>query len=230
MKKFQSNKIISFHENLYLPERIPENIEILFPQKDKEVKRVIKAFFKKYYNDNNPRSFIIGINPGRFGGGITGINFTAPRQLTENCGIPHSFKMQSELSAEFVYEVIEAFGGCDIFYKRFYVTAVSPLGFVKNGINLNYYDDAALKEAIKPFAIEMLQKQTSIIQSNSRKCICLGEGKNLAFLNILNRQQHFFTEIFKLPHPRFIMQYKRKSKGSYVRQYVDALKKISEHD
>jgi len=33
-------------------------------------------FYKKYYNDNNPRFLILGINPGRFGAGVTGIPFT----------------------------------------------------------------------------------------------------------------------------------------------------------
>lgn len=223
-----AHKILSFFENLYPPQGIPENIEVLFPYKDGAVKKVISTFYKKYYSDNNQRSFIIGINPGRFGAGVTGINFTAPRQLTENCGIQHPFKMQSELSAEFIYEVIEAYGGCKLFYSRFYVIPVSPLGFVKNGINLNYYDDVALKNAIKPFAEKSLQTQVAMMCSNQRKCICLGEGKNYAYLHSLNAVHQFFGKIIKLPHPRFIMQYKRKSKKEYVQKYLDALAEVCE--
>ncbi|MEI9911370.1 MAG: hypothetical protein WDO71_17935 [Bacteroidota bacterium] len=69
-----------------MPAGLPEGVDVLFPQSGKEVMQVVKTFFHKYYNDNQPRRLLFGINPGRFGGGITGINFTGPRQLTNNCG------------------------------------------------------------------------------------------------------------------------------------------------
>lgn len=225
MQVSRVNKITNFFFNLTSPLGLPEGVSVLFPHQLPEVKRVIKIFFTQYFNDNEQRHFIVGINPGRFGAGVTGINFTAPKQLVENCHIPNSFKMQSELSAEFVYEVIDTYGGCEAFYKKFYLASVSPLGFVKNGINLNYYDDVELKEAIKPFAIDNMQKQIKMLQTNRTKCICLGE-KNFAFLNELNSEHHFFNEIIKLPHPRFIMQYKRKTKGEFVQKYLDALAEL----
>src|SRR5687768_18158258 len=46
-----------------------------------------------------------------------------------------------------------AYGGCDKFYSDFFITAVSPLGFVKNGKNVNYYDDRELLYAVTPFKI-----------------------------------------------------------------------------
>ena len=52
--------------------------------------QIVETFFYKFYNDTNPRHLIFGINPGRFGAGTTGINFTAPKQLKEICGIDHS--------------------------------------------------------------------------------------------------------------------------------------------
>jgi hypothetical protein len=219
------NKITNFFFNLSSPLGLPENISVLFPHQLPEVKKVIKIFFTRYYNDNDQRHFIIGINPGRFGAGVTGINFTAPKQLTESCLIPNSFKMQTELSAEFVYEVIDAFGGCEVFYKKFYLASVSPLGFVKNGVNLNYYDDVELKDAIKPFAVDNLQKQIKMLQTNRNKCICLGE-KNFTFFNELNNEHHFFKEIIRLPHPRFIMQYKRKIKHEFVEKYLHSLAEL----
>jgi len=36
---------------------------------------VADEFYHKYYNDYNSRLLILGINPGRFGGGLTGIPF-----------------------------------------------------------------------------------------------------------------------------------------------------------
>jgi hypothetical protein len=39
----------------------------------------------------------------------------------------------------------------------------------------------------------------------------------------LNRKLQFFKEIIPLPHPRFIMQYRRKQKETYLLQYLSAL-------
>src|SRR5215467_6445677 len=153
--------IINFYKSLD-PPRLPEGIEILFPQQSKEVMKVVETFFYKFYNDAHSRHLIFGINPGRFGAGTTGINFTAPKQLKEFCGIAHPFKPQTELSAEFIYESIQAFGGVMKFYEKYFITSVSPLGFVKNGVNLNYYDDKKLQNAVTPFIISSIQKQISL--------------------------------------------------------------------
>ena len=48
---------------------------------------VVEKFYLKYYNDDRPRAFIFGINPGRHGAGVTGIPFTDPIRLAEKCGI-----------------------------------------------------------------------------------------------------------------------------------------------
>src|SRR5438045_1158256 len=133
-------KIIEFYK-LLQPPSLPKEIEILFPQKNKDVMNVVETFFYKFYDDNAPRHLIFGINPGRFGAGTTGINFTAPKQLKEFCGIDHSFKSQTELSAEFIYESIQAFGGIKNFYENYFITSVSPLGFVTTGLNMNYSHD-----------------------------------------------------------------------------------------
>src|SRR5262249_1243902 len=132
--------ITRFYQNLAPPKKLPANVELLFPQQSKEVMEVVEIFFKKFYNDNRERRLLFGIKPGRFGAGTTGINFTAPRQLKEFCGIAHAFKEnQSELSAEFIYDMIQAYGGVKKFYSNYFITSISPLGFIKNGINLNYY-------------------------------------------------------------------------------------------
>jgi hypothetical protein len=186
-----------------------------------QVMGVVTAFFDKFYNDTGPRRLIFGINPGRFGAGTTGINFTAPNQLKEFCGIDHSFKSQTELSAEFIYESIQAFGGVKKFYQNYFITAVSPLGFVKNGVNLNYYDDKNLQRAVTPFIISSIQKQIAI-GFKTDFCICIGGDKNLKFFSALNKEHKFFDEIVPLPHPRFIMQYRRKQKGKYIQQYLSA--------
>jgi hypothetical protein len=217
--------IINFYRSLE-PPPLPKGIEILFPQENKEVMKVVETFFCKFYNDTNPRHLIFGINPGRFGAGTTGINFTAPKQLKEFCGIDHSFKSQTELSAEFIYESIQAYGGVEKFYANYFITSVSPLGFLKNGLNLNYYDDKKLQTIATPFIINSIQKQISL-GFKTDFCICIGGDKNLKFFSALNQEYEFFDEIVPLPHPRFIMQYRRKQKESYVHQYLLALRRSS---
>jgi hypothetical protein len=219
-----ASKLIRFYQTLQPPERLPAGIEILFPQKNREVMQVMEKFFKKYYNDNKPRRLLFGINPGRFGGGITGINFTAPRQLKNNCNISHSFGNSSELSAEFIYEAIEKYAGPEKFYASYFISAVSPLGFTKNGINMNYYDNRQLQEAIIPFIVENIKKQLAFGFKTDR-CICIGEEKNFKFLATLNNEYDFFKEVVPLPHPRFILQYRRKHKDQFLEQYLAAFNK-----
>ncbi|MDP4265527.1 MAG: DUF4918 family protein [Bacteroidota bacterium] len=218
-----ASKLIYFYQTLRPPE-LPKEVDLLFPQKSKEVMTVVKEFLDKYYNDNKPRRLLFGINPGRFGGGITGINFTAPRQLKNNCGIDHPFGNSSELSAEFIYEVIEKYGGPGKFYHDYFISAISPLGFTRNGINMNYYDDKLLQKAIIPFITGSIQKQLDYGFERDR-CICIGGEKNFKFLASLNKEYKFFEEIIPLPHPRFILQYRRKQKELYVKQYLTALTK-----
>jgi len=220
-----TNDIIHFYKAITPPSKLPKGIEVLYPQQRKEVITIVEKFYKKYYSDNNPRTLIFGINPGRFGAGITGINFTAPKQLAENCGIPHPFKMQSELSAEFIYEAIERYGTVEKFYADFFITSVSPLGYIKDGINLNYYDDAILQKAVTPFIIECINKQSEW-NVNHGKCICIGGEKNFKFFTHLNNEHHWFNDIIPLPHPRFILQYRRKAKEIYLSQYLAAFRNV----
>ncbi len=65
--------IIDFFSTLDAPGNLPEDVDILWPYGSSEVQRVMKTFYSKYYSDSDKRIFLIGINPGRFGAGITGI-------------------------------------------------------------------------------------------------------------------------------------------------------------
>jgi len=216
-----SKKILHFYTSLR-PPSVPKGVEVLFPMQEPNVKEIMNKFFDKFYSDNNPRTLLLGINPGRFGAGVTGINFTAPKQLTGFCGIDHPFKMQSELSAEFIYAVINAFGGAKDFYSKFFVSAVSPLGYVKNGKNMNYYDDPALQSSLRPFIIDCIQQQYDW-NINHHTCLCIGGEKNFKFLSSLNQEYQWFKQIIPLPHPRFIMQYKRPRTAEFVSLYLREL-------
>ena len=82
-----ADNIIQFISQLYFPVKLPHKIEVMNPFIDNETMNICKKFYKKYYDDHNSRTLIIGINPGRFGGGITGIPFTDPIRLQGECCI-----------------------------------------------------------------------------------------------------------------------------------------------
>ena len=111
-----------------------------------------------------------------------------------------------------------------LFYSNYFIGSVCPLGFVKGGKNINYYDDKELQKAVEPFIIESIQKQLSFPVDRST-CLCIGGAKNFKYLSGLNSRFHWFKEIVPLPHPRFVMQYRRKLVPEYVQLYLDAVKK-----
>ncbi len=217
-----AQNLIDFYGGLQPPQQLPNEVEWLHPQQSGAVMCLVEQFFQKFYNDTDPRIILLGINPGRFGAGATGVNFTAARQLTQFCQIPNDLKQQSELSAEFIYEVIEQYGGAQKFYHDFFIGSVSPLGFVQRGKNINYYDDKELLKTVEPFIVENIQKLLSF-QARREQCLCIGGEKNFRYLSSLNNRYGFFKEIVPLPHPRFILQYRRKQKDAYVQQYLEAL-------
>jgi hypothetical protein len=205
-----------------------EESEIRNPQSE-IILQAVSKFYHKFYNDELNRNLILGINPGRFGAGVTGIPFTDSKRLAEKCGIIIPGLNTFETSSVFIYEMIEAFGGTEKFYKKYFVSAVCPLGFTSatgNGksINYNYYDSPALLNTMKDFIIDNLKKQLDLgIERDV--CFCLGTGKNFKYLLQLNNELHIFNEIVPLEHPRFIMQYKLKQKKVYIEKYLSAFGK-----
>lgn len=220
-----AENILDFLFHLQIPFKLPNKIEVLDPHTLPAVQNVCNAFYKKFYYDNDRRYLLMGINPGRFGAGITGIPFTDPIRLLNDCNIPNDFQKKQELSSVFIYEMIATYGGVEKFYKQFYISAASPLGFVKAGKNLNYYDDKILQKRIEPFVIDCIEKQLRFGLYTSI-CFCIGEGENLKYLQKLNEKYKWFDEIRGLSHPRFIMQYKLKTKEMYVQQYLDAFHRL----
>jgi hypothetical protein len=154
--------------------------------------------------------------------GITGLTFTDPVALQENCGIENLFDKRSELSSRFVYEFINAFGGVASFYSKFFLSAICPLGFIKSGKNLNYYDEKPLETALKEFIVRTLNKQCNFGISRN-KALCIGEGKNFKYLQKLNSETGLFDEIVPLPHPRWVMQYRYNHRQEYIMNYLEVL-------
>ncbi|MEM9674688.1 MAG: uracil-DNA glycosylase family protein [Bacteroidota bacterium] len=223
-----AERIIQFNNRLQLEATLPENIRVMNPfQASEEVRKLSAAFYQKYYDDQQTRHLILGINPGRLGAGATGIPFTDPKRLKSHCGIESSFTLH-EPSSVFVYNVIDAFGDPTSFYQYFYISSVCPLGFVRiddkgRETNYNYYDSSELTETVTPFVIETLQTQLSF-GIHRDKVFCMGTGKNYRFLRKLNEEHQFFGEVISLEHPRYVMQYKSKQKQLYIDKYLNALK------
>ncbi len=216
-----ATQIIHFNANLRFTAKLPKGVSVLNPFRNPATAHLSETFYMKYYGDASPRQVILGINPGRLGSGITGVPFTDPVNLENHCGIQNNLPKKHELSSEFVYKVIHAFGGLEKFYDRFYITSVCPLGFTKDGKNINYYDDQKLQEKAEPFIIDRLQEQLSW-DLNKTKAFVFGEGKNFEYLQKINREYGFFKSLVPLPHPRFVMQYKLKKIDDYIDLYLRA--------
>lgn len=216
-----ADRVIQFNKLLVDPP-VPQGIDVMNPFQRNETFQLSSIFYKKYYNDTNKRIGILGINPGRFGAGLTGIPFTDPKKLEFICGIKNNFPKKAELSGDFIYLLIDEFGGPEKFYATFFFNSVCPLGFTKDGKNLNYYDTKPLQNAVTPYIARSLRAEIKIGLETSL-VYCLGEGKNFEFLSKLNEEYHFFDRIIPLSHPRYIMQYKRKLLKEYIADFVNKL-------
>ena len=63
-----ADRIIAFNKQLDFHGSLPDDIRIMNPYKENPLALICSsAFYKKYYNDNEPRHLILGINPGRVG-------------------------------------------------------------------------------------------------------------------------------------------------------------------
>jgi hypothetical protein len=217
-----AEKILGFHRDLVLPAGLPDGVEVMNPFAVPVTYALASEFYYKYYGDSKPRTLILGINPGRFGAGLTGVPFTDPVKMEQYCGITNDLPKKAELSADFIYQVINGYGGPSPFFSRYYINSVFPLGFTKDGKNLNYYDMPALQKLVMPYCAWSIRTQLDFGLDRD-VAFCLGEGENLKHLSELNRKEGFFREIRGLPHPRFIMQYKRRSLHDYLALYLAKL-------
>lgn len=217
-----SEHILRFYNQLEGDWKLPKGIDLIFPFEDELIQSFMDQFYSKYYSDKKNRTFLFGINPGRLGAGITGIPFTDPVFLESNCKIKNALPRKHELSSIFMYEMIAALGGPLKFYRKYYISSVCPLGFTKEGKNYNYYDDDKLFKAVYDHITQAVNYQTSQF-CNKEVAYSIGKGQNFKFFKHLNEKYKWFDEIIPLPHPRWVMQYKLKSKAIYIDEYVSKL-------
>ena len=220
-----SEEILQYYQSISKRWKLPKDVSLLYPFDNKDTIAVMEKFYSKYYKSNNPRRLILGINPGRLGAGVTGIPFTDPKVLQEKLKIKNPFHKRNELSSIYVYDLIYAFGGPSKFFKNFFISSVCPLGFTKNGINYNYYDDQELYQAVEKYIIKYMKSHLKL-NIKSDIAFCWGKGKNYKFLKKLNDQHQWFDKVIPQPHPRWVMQYKLKTKEEHLEKALGELKAL----
>ncbi len=225
-----SDSVLEFNEwlaNISLDLFDNYSISNPFNGKNKEqIKMITNAFYKKYYNDNNKRYLILGSSPARKGTATTGIPFEDASHLYKETGIMIDDFYINKSSSDFLYDVMAQYGGCEKFYKNFFMSFVCPLGIVNinskgNEVNSNYYENKKLENFLYNFIVDSLKKQISFGIDTSI-CYCIGSGENFKFLTKINNQYKLFDKIIALEHPRFIMQYNSKDRNKYLNKYINA--------
>lgn len=224
-----SEQIIAFNRELAYTGGLPPGFRVVNPYTDhSETVQVMERFYRKYYGDPNPRRFIVGINPGRYGSAVTGVPFTDTKRLESVCGIRMESAHTHEVSSVFVYDLIEAYGGAPLFYRDFYINSLFPLAILRETeggkqVNANYYDMPAVPAAMEAYMVASLRKQIGFGLDVSEVFV-LGK-KNAAYVAALNKRAGLFGRLTVLEHPRFIQQYKSKEKAFYIDKYLRALKR-----
>lgn len=231
MQKTFSNCVLEFNEWLSsLSFILPGNYYIrnqFQSEKKEQIEQITTTFYNKYYHDCHKRKLILGSSPARRGTVMTGIPFEDANHLYQKTGIMIDHFYINKSSSDFLYDVMEQYGGCEKFYQDFFMSFVCPLGIVNknskgNEINANYYESKDLENTLYDFMVESLKKQISFGIDTS-VCYCIGSGENFKFLIKINEEYHFFGQIVPLEHPRFIMQYHSKDKDRYLKKYIEAL-------
>lgn len=236
--KYISEKIIEFDHYLSnITISVPEGFKIINPFKgdsQNKIYQIIDIFYHKFYNDNKKRRMILGSSPARRGTAVTGIPYEDAQHLQNQTGIFIDDFYVNKSSSNFLYDVIDTYGGTEKFYNDFYMNFICPLGIVRvnsNGkeVNCNYYDNKKLQNDLYDFIIQTLKMQLEF-NIDRTVCYCIGSGENYEFLKDINQKYGFFEKIIALEHPRYIMQYNSKNKGYYLDKYLKAFNKHVEEN
>jgi len=217
-----ADRLLHFLTTFPAPPVLPDEVLALNPYQEPAVAKLLTQFGQKFYADQRPRVALLGINPGRFGAGRTGVAFTDPAALAGACSIPNELPQHPELSSQFVYRVIDALGGPAAFYQDFYLGSLYPLVLMRHGKNYNYYDAPALQASLEPDIRASLRRQVDELGLVRTAAVCLGRRNGLLFEK-LNKELHLFDTIHILYHPRYLMQYKRRELLAHVARYAEVL-------
>lgn len=173
-------------------------------------RQVMDDFWRRFYPEELPRQVICGLNPGRLGAGLTGVPFTDFKTLSR--WMPSVERQDTEPSAQFFAQVVEAVG-VEAFFRRFYVTNVSAVGYVKDGRNLNYHDlpADALEVAERRFVEEM-----EIVRP--QRIIALGRQVERSIKKLIPN-----VVVTYLPHPAWVSTYRKAAQHNWIERYLQVL-------
>ncbi|WP_165961126.1 DUF4918 family protein [Qipengyuania sediminis] len=213
-------QIIDFYESFEAPAALPRKVEVHNPYSDRERRAAIHSFYSKYFDDNQPRTHILGINPSKLNSSSTGVHYTDGFALSNFCGINNTFSQSRELTSEFFYNVVARLGGADEFFSTNFPWAMMPVSVTDGGLYKNYYEDD-LSTQLEPILVRNVHWIASL-PSNGR-LIILGIGENKKYFERLDGTPFGYTDVRFLPHPRWVLQYNRANIEKYLDQYLDAL-------
>jgi hypothetical protein len=177
----------------YLSSSIFDNEDIILLDSFLDNWDNVKQFNEKYYAEGYPKIVLCGINPGKNGAGKTGIPFLDFDSLSKLIdGIEHT---DTERSAQFFYDVVQEFGA-ERFFRSFYVTNISWIGYIKENKNVNYYQ---LSDPIKKFIYKTFKYEMDAIAPKSIISLSQEVYKTV---NELFPDNDIDTGI-SLPHPNY---------------------------
>jgi hypothetical protein len=167
----------------------------------------MERFHAKYYRGGYPRTVLCGLNPGRNGAGKTGIPFVDFSSLSKLLsGVKRT---DTERSARFFFDIVSHFGA-EPFFRSFYVTNVSWVGYSKHGKNLNY--DLLPVDAIE-FVSQQFIYEMSVVEPTH--VISMSKSAHATVSRLLGKD---VDTTLVLPHPSACMFPSKRdvSKAMYV--------------
>lgn len=110
----------------------------------------------------------MGSSPARRGTAITGVPYEDAAHLQNQTGIYIENFYVNKSSSNFLYDVIDLYGGPEKFYNDFYMNFICPLGIVKinskgNEVNCNYYENKQLQNCLYDLIVTSLKNKLNLI-------------------------------------------------------------------
>ncbi len=171
----------------------------------------IQRFNRHYYKDGAPKVVLCGINPGRLGAGKTGIPLIDFASLSTM--LPDIQRQDSERSAGFFHEVIQSIG-TERFYRHFYVTNISWVGYQSQQRNVNYDQ---LPSSAQDFVYQMFLSEMELVSPTT--IIALGGVVRETLHTCLKGSGVDLSRV--LPHPNYCAF--PKNRDDCKTQYIDLL-------
>ena len=181
----------------------------------------IAKYYERYVSEKPNKIVLCGLNPGRFGAGLTGVPFIDFKSLSEM--IPEVDRQETENSAQFFFEVIKKIG-VEKFYENCYVTNVSKFGYSRKSSskNVNYPE---LPEIAQNWLFQKFIDEMNLIKPK----LIIPLSKNVeGTLKMLSQNQQLNFKIGdRLNHPSWIMIYRQKDENKWIKKYVDRISELS---